>query len=161
MCGREPNFELTHEEKDELSKLSWDEFLTMTRSAINSKSISTHPSCIFLSYQLFEQFYLSFPKKKTDLSWQQNAKKNKKKKDCCPILTTSQTRRSKNHFAGLETPTGTQKERHLARDGKETCSRSNNTVWLEVWSFFGVNGSINWCFFFAIYPTEILCKKLS
>lgn len=44
MCGREPNFELTVEEKDELSKLSWDEFLTMTRSAINSKSISTHPS---------------------------------------------------------------------------------------------------------------------
>ncbi|XP_024975188.1 ethylene-responsive transcription factor-like protein At4g13040 [Cynara cardunculus var. scolymus] len=37
MCGREPNFELTVEEKDELSKLSWDEFLTMTRSAINSK----------------------------------------------------------------------------------------------------------------------------
>lgn len=37
MCGREPNFELTIEQKDELSKLSWDEFLTMTRSAINSK----------------------------------------------------------------------------------------------------------------------------
>ncbi|KAI3676355.1 hypothetical protein L1987_85961 [Smallanthus sonchifolius] len=37
MCGREPNFELTGEEKDELSKLSWDDFLTMTRSAINSK----------------------------------------------------------------------------------------------------------------------------
>ncbi|CAH1417906.1 unnamed protein product [Lactuca virosa] len=37
MCGREPNFELTVEEKDELSKLSWDEFLTVTRSAINSK----------------------------------------------------------------------------------------------------------------------------
>ncbi|MFS8009804.1 hypothetical protein Hanom_Chr14g01289641 [Helianthus anomalus] len=38
MCGREPNFELTAEEKDELSKLSWDDFLTMTRSAINIKS---------------------------------------------------------------------------------------------------------------------------
>ncbi|XP_076886062.1 ethylene-responsive transcription factor-like protein At4g13040 isoform X1 [Bidens hawaiensis] len=37
MCGREPNFELTVKEKDELSKLSWDDFLTMTRSAINSK----------------------------------------------------------------------------------------------------------------------------
>ncbi|KAI7743741.1 hypothetical protein M8C21_017710 [Ambrosia artemisiifolia] len=37
MCGREPNFELSAEEKDELSKLSWDDFLTMTRSAINSK----------------------------------------------------------------------------------------------------------------------------
>lgn len=42
MCGREPNFELTVEEKDELSKLSWDEFLTVTRSAINSKSNSTN-----------------------------------------------------------------------------------------------------------------------
>ncbi|KAM0061862.1 putative transcription factor AP2-EREBP family [Helianthus debilis subsp. tardiflorus] len=38
MCGREPDFELTAMEKDELSKLSWDDFLTMTRSAINSKS---------------------------------------------------------------------------------------------------------------------------
>lgn len=38
MCGREPNFELTIEQKDELSKLSWDDFLTMTRNAINSKS---------------------------------------------------------------------------------------------------------------------------
>lgn len=37
MCGREPNFELTIKQKDELSKLSWDEFLTMTRNAINSK----------------------------------------------------------------------------------------------------------------------------
>ncbi|XP_076944562.1 uncharacterized protein LOC143615281 isoform X1 [Bidens hawaiensis] len=37
MCGREPNFELTEEQKEELSKLSWDDFLTMTRSAINSK----------------------------------------------------------------------------------------------------------------------------
>lgn len=36
-CGREPNFELTVEEKDKLSKMSWDDFLTMTRSAINSK----------------------------------------------------------------------------------------------------------------------------
>ncbi|KAL4571893.1 hypothetical protein LXL04_018660 [Taraxacum kok-saghyz] len=37
MCGREPNFELTVEERDELSQLSWDEFLARTRSAINSK----------------------------------------------------------------------------------------------------------------------------
>ncbi|CAI9297438.1 unnamed protein product [Lactuca saligna] len=37
MCGREPNFELTVEEKDELSQLSWDDFLARTRSAINSK----------------------------------------------------------------------------------------------------------------------------
>ncbi|XP_076901374.1 ethylene-responsive transcription factor-like protein At4g13040 [Bidens hawaiensis] len=39
LCGREPNFELTVEEKDELSKLSWDDFLAMTRTAINSKKI--------------------------------------------------------------------------------------------------------------------------
>ncbi|KAJ0785897.1 putative transcription factor AP2-EREBP family [Helianthus annuus] len=38
MCGGEPNFELTTKEKDELSKLSWDDFLTMTWSTINSKS---------------------------------------------------------------------------------------------------------------------------
>ncbi|XP_076888109.1 uncharacterized protein LOC143538429 isoform X2 [Bidens hawaiensis] len=37
LCGREPNFELTVKEKDELSKLSWDDFLAMTRTAINSK----------------------------------------------------------------------------------------------------------------------------
>ncbi|XP_071698396.1 ethylene-responsive transcription factor-like protein At4g13040 isoform X2 [Rutidosis leptorrhynchoides] len=37
LCGREPNFELTVEEKDELSKLTWDEFLIMTRDAINNK----------------------------------------------------------------------------------------------------------------------------
>ncbi|KAJ0513255.1 putative transcription factor AP2-EREBP family [Helianthus annuus] len=37
LYDREPNFELTAEEKDELSKLIWDDFLTMTRSAINSK----------------------------------------------------------------------------------------------------------------------------
>ncbi|GJU10202.1 ethylene-responsive transcription factor-like protein isoform X1 [Tanacetum coccineum] len=37
LCGREPNFDLTIEEKEELSKLSWDDFLIMTRSAINSK----------------------------------------------------------------------------------------------------------------------------
>nr|GMD66982.1 ethylene-responsive transcription factor-like protein At4g13040 [Ipomoea batatas] len=38
MCGREPNFELSEEEKQELRKFDWDEFLAMTRSAITSKS---------------------------------------------------------------------------------------------------------------------------
>lgn len=38
MCGREPNFELSEEEKQELRKFKWDEFLAITRSAINSKS---------------------------------------------------------------------------------------------------------------------------
>ncbi|GJT10676.1 sodium/calcium exchanger NCL2-like protein [Tanacetum coccineum] len=37
LCGREPNFDLTIEEKEELSR---DDFLIMTRSTINSKSVS-------------------------------------------------------------------------------------------------------------------------
>ncbi|XP_051153044.1 ethylene-responsive transcription factor-like protein At4g13040 [Andrographis paniculata] len=37
MCGREPNFELSMEEKEELRKIKWDEFLAITRSAITSK----------------------------------------------------------------------------------------------------------------------------
>ncbi|KAF2292583.1 hypothetical protein GH714_025773 [Hevea brasiliensis] len=37
MCGREPNFELPQEEKQELGKFKWDEFLAITRSAINNK----------------------------------------------------------------------------------------------------------------------------
>ncbi|KAK7395431.1 hypothetical protein VNO78_15989 [Psophocarpus tetragonolobus] len=37
MCGREPNFELPEEEKCELSKFKWDEFLAMTRQAITRK----------------------------------------------------------------------------------------------------------------------------
>ncbi|KAJ4956461.1 hypothetical protein NE237_013244 [Protea cynaroides] len=37
MCGREPNFELSVEEKQELRQFNWDEFLTYTRSAITSK----------------------------------------------------------------------------------------------------------------------------
>ncbi|URE37950.1 AP2 domain containing protein [Musa troglodytarum] len=40
MCGREPNFELAEEEKQELRRYNWEEFLAMTRSAINNKSIS-------------------------------------------------------------------------------------------------------------------------
>ncbi|XP_041994172.1 ethylene-responsive transcription factor-like protein At4g13040 isoform X1 [Salvia splendens] len=30
MCGREPNFELSEEEKQELGKFNWDEFLAIT-----------------------------------------------------------------------------------------------------------------------------------
>ncbi|XAR58747.1 hypothetical protein NMG60_11014271 [Bertholletia excelsa] len=37
MCGREPNFELSEEEKQELRKFKWDEFLAYTRSAITNK----------------------------------------------------------------------------------------------------------------------------
>jgi len=38
MCGREPNFELSEEEKQELSRYKWDEFLALTRNAITNKS---------------------------------------------------------------------------------------------------------------------------
>jgi hypothetical protein len=38
MCGREPNFELTLEEKDELGRYTWEDFLEMTRNNINNKS---------------------------------------------------------------------------------------------------------------------------
>lgn len=38
MCGREPNFELPEEEKDELRQFKWEEFLAMTRHAITNKS---------------------------------------------------------------------------------------------------------------------------
>ncbi|KAK4268255.1 hypothetical protein QN277_024936 [Acacia crassicarpa] len=37
MCGREPNFELSDKEKQELSELQWDEFLAFTRQTITSK----------------------------------------------------------------------------------------------------------------------------
>ncbi|XP_021720091.1 ethylene-responsive transcription factor-like protein At4g13040 [Chenopodium quinoa] len=37
MCGREPNFELTEGEKQQLRKLTWPEFLAMTRTAITNK----------------------------------------------------------------------------------------------------------------------------
>lgn len=37
MCGREPNFELSEEDKEELRKLNWEEFLALTRSAISNK----------------------------------------------------------------------------------------------------------------------------
>ncbi|KAF3431660.1 hypothetical protein FNV43_RR26392 [Rhamnella rubrinervis] len=36
MCGREPNFELSEKEKEELRKFKWDEF-KMTRHAITNK----------------------------------------------------------------------------------------------------------------------------
>ncbi|RDX66746.1 Ethylene-responsive transcription factor-like protein, partial [Mucuna pruriens] len=45
MCGREPNFELPEEEKRELCKYKWEEFLAMTRQAITSKSIMFHAKC--------------------------------------------------------------------------------------------------------------------
>ncbi|KAJ7961581.1 Ethylene-responsive transcription factor-like protein [Quillaja saponaria] len=37
MCKREPNFELSEEEKQELRKFKWDEFLAMTRRSITTK----------------------------------------------------------------------------------------------------------------------------
>ncbi|XP_008803499.2 ethylene-responsive transcription factor-like protein At4g13040 isoform X1 [Phoenix dactylifera] len=37
MCGREPNFELLEEEKQELRQYKWEDFLAVTRNAINNK----------------------------------------------------------------------------------------------------------------------------
>ncbi|KAK3182766.1 hypothetical protein Dsin_030052 [Dipteronia sinensis] len=37
MCGREPNFELSEEEKQELRRFKWDEFLAYTRRSITNK----------------------------------------------------------------------------------------------------------------------------
>ncbi|XP_039021215.1 ethylene-responsive transcription factor-like protein At4g13040 [Hibiscus syriacus] len=37
MCGREPNFELSEEEKQELRKFKWEEFLAYTRHSITNK----------------------------------------------------------------------------------------------------------------------------
>lgn len=37
MCGREPNFELSEEEKQELQGIQWEEFLDLTRKAIANK----------------------------------------------------------------------------------------------------------------------------
>ncbi|WJX45321.1 hypothetical protein P8452_32207 [Trifolium repens] len=39
MCGREPNFELPEEEKQELHTFKWDDFLAMTRQAITRKKL--------------------------------------------------------------------------------------------------------------------------
>ncbi|EFJ18379.1 hypothetical protein SELMODRAFT_443366 [Selaginella moellendorffii] len=39
MCGREPNFQLTDEEKQELQSFEWEEFLALTRKAIAHKKM--------------------------------------------------------------------------------------------------------------------------
>lgn len=55
MCGREPNFELPEDEKQQLSKFNWEEFLAFTRSAINNKSkfLAYHfITCIYNIYVL-------------------------------------------------------------------------------------------------------------
>ena len=53
MCGREPNFELSEEEKQELRKYTWEDFLAVTRNTITSKSMTENlniPSvCTFTS----------------------------------------------------------------------------------------------------------------
>ncbi|XP_062077940.1 ethylene-responsive transcription factor-like protein At4g13040 [Humulus lupulus] len=47
MCGREPNFELSEADKQELRQFKWEEFLAMTRHAITHKKhrrrIGTEP----------------------------------------------------------------------------------------------------------------------
>lgn len=40
MCGREPNFELPEEEKRELRKFNWDDFLASTRHTITNRTRS-------------------------------------------------------------------------------------------------------------------------
>lgn len=57
MCGREPNFELPEDEKRELSKFKWDEFLAMTRQAITRKS---NLSLWTISYVFLDFFFLKF-----------------------------------------------------------------------------------------------------
>ncbi|KAI4365760.1 hypothetical protein MLD38_021719 [Melastoma candidum] len=51
MCGREPNFELAEDEKRQLRKLNWDEFLAMTRNTITNKKqggrIGARPGKVF------------------------------------------------------------------------------------------------------------------
>ncbi|CAM0905335.1 unnamed protein product [Alopecurus aequalis] len=37
LCGREPNFELSEEEKNELVKYTWEDFLAITRNTITNK----------------------------------------------------------------------------------------------------------------------------
>ncbi|KAI3996790.1 hypothetical protein MKX01_041090 [Papaver californicum] len=39
MCGRAPNFDLPEEEKQELRRYNWTEFLTMTRSTLACKKV--------------------------------------------------------------------------------------------------------------------------
>jgi hypothetical protein len=41
MRGREPNFELSEEEKKELDTYTWEDFLAITRNTITNKS-KTH-----------------------------------------------------------------------------------------------------------------------
>jgi len=51
MCGREPNFELSEEEKLELSKFKWEEFLAVTQQSITCKSKKNNsPLTYFLSF---------------------------------------------------------------------------------------------------------------
>lgn len=54
MCGREPNFELSEEEKKELRKLNWEEFLAMIRHAITHKSICF----LLLWFVMLRKFYV-------------------------------------------------------------------------------------------------------
>ena len=50
MCGREPNFELTEEEKKELDTYTWEDFLTITRNTITNKS-KIHSGGIVLAHR--------------------------------------------------------------------------------------------------------------
>ena len=47
LCGREPNFEISEEVKQELLKFTWDEFLAMTQHTITTKSILSRSIIFF------------------------------------------------------------------------------------------------------------------
>jgi len=53
MCGREPNFELSEEEKQELSQYKWEEFLALTRNAITNKSNKNNKLAVLMCYMTF------------------------------------------------------------------------------------------------------------
>lgn len=90
MCGREPNFELPEEEKQELRKFNWDEFLAMTRNTITNRSksllyyltiaVTSHLDRMsYLSSLSSEQKRLNPESKKSELSSPGNDDSNKRR----------------------------------------------------------------------------------
>ncbi|KAL8146690.1 hypothetical protein AgCh_004432 [Apium graveolens] len=59
MCGREPNFELSEEDKEELRKLRWEEYLAITRSEITNKKKSSQN--LRENFVAFIKGLISFP----------------------------------------------------------------------------------------------------
>lgn len=68
VCGREPNFELSEEEKQELQKFKWEDFLAMTRHAITNKKHKrlsagspTKPGASSVDDTEFKHRFIGFP----------------------------------------------------------------------------------------------------